>query len=200
MPGTTPWLEGGYMIADEDALRQYYPAPRDLVLRKQIRRLDAHCRRLIAASPLLLLATSGPAGVDCSPRGGRPGLAEVHDDSTLLLPDRPGNNRLDSLRNIVASPAVGLLFLLPGRDEVLRVNGRAAVSVHPDLLAHFPEDGRPPRAVLVIHVEEAFIHCPRALKASGLWDAARHLPHGGVPSIQEVLVAHLALHDAASAG
>lgn len=193
MTGPAAWLEGSHVLDSVEALRRHYPEPHELVLRKQISRLDVQCRRLIAASPFLVLATAGPAGVDCSPRGGPPGLAQVHDDATLLLPDRPGNNRLDSLRNIAANPAVGLLFLLPGRDEVLRVNGRAQLSVHPELLARFTEDGRPPRAVLVIRIEEAFIHCPRAVKAAGLWDPARHLPPGAVPSLQEVLTAHLRL-------
>jgi PPOX class probable FMN-dependent enzyme len=189
------WLGEGHVLGSDAALRRHYPQPHAMVLRKQIAHLDAHCCRLIAASPLLVLATSGPAGVDCSPRGGPPGFAHVHDKETLLLPDRPGNNRLDSLRNIVANPDVGLLFLMPGHDQVLRVNGRAAVSTHPELLAGFAEDGRPPLAVLVIRVQEAFIHCPRALKAAALWDPTRHLAAAGVPSLQEVLAAHLALAD-----
>jgi PPOX class probable FMN-dependent enzyme len=201
MTGPTTWLEGAHALDSVDALRRHYRPPHEVVLRKQISRLDIQCQRLIAASPFLMLATSGPAGVDCSPRGGPPGFAQVHDEATLLLPDRPGNNRLDSLRNIVANPAIGLVFLLPGRNEVLRVNGRAAISVHPDLLERFTEEGLPPRAVLVIHVEEAFIHCPRALKAASLWDPAHHLPAGAVPSMQEVLTAHLLLaEDAERAG
>lgn len=194
------WLDGAHVLGSMDALHRHYPPPHEVVLRKQISRLDGSCRRLIAASPFLILATSGPAGVDCSPRGGPPGFAQVHDETTLLLPDRPGNNRLDSLRNIIANPAVGLLLLLPGLGEVLRVNGRAAVSVHPALLERFEEDGRPPRAVLVIRVEEAFIHCPRALVAAGLWDPARHLSAGAVPSLREVLAAHLALVDGERSG
>ncbi|MCB4825289.1 MSMEG_1061 family FMN-dependent PPOX-type flavoprotein [Roseicella aerolata] len=195
MTGPDIWLDGAHALDSVDALRRHYPLPHEVVLRKQIARLDVYCRRLIAASPFLVLASSGPTGVDCSPRGGAPGLAQVHDETTLLLPDQPGNNRLDSLRNIIANPAVGLLFLLPGLGEVLRVNGRAAVSVHPALLERFAENGRPPRAVLVIRVEEAFVHCPRALIAAGLWDPARHLPAGAMPSLQEVLAAHLALAD-----
>lgn len=189
------WFGGAHAVATDDDLRRLYPRPHEIVLRKQVSRLDVHCRALIAASPFLVLATAGPGGVDCSPRGGPPGgLVEVHDDRTLLLPDWPGNNRLDSLRNILASPAVALLFLLPGEREVFRIGGDARLSAHPDLLDRFATPGgKRPRAVVVVRVHEAFIHCGRAVVAAELWNPARHVPPGAVPSLATILDAHVRL-------
>jgi PPOX class probable FMN-dependent enzyme len=172
------------------SLEALYDAPSERVRRKQIDRLDAHCRAFIAASPFLILATSGAAGVDCSPRGDRPGFVVVEDDSTLLLPDRRGNNRIDSLKNVVENPAVGLIFLVPGVHETLRVNGRARISADPALLARFTVDGKEPRTVMVVTVQEAFIQCARALVRSDLWNPAGHVRRGELPSLGTVLATH----------
>ena len=179
-----------HTIASLDALHGLYDAPSERVRLKQIDRLDEHCRAFIAASPFLILATCGSSGADGSPRGDRPGFVEVADDTTLLLPDRRGNNRIDSLRNIVENPAVGLIFLVPGVHETFRVNGRARISVDPALLARFAVDGKAPKTVLVITVQEAFIQCARALVRSDLWNPARHVRRDELPSIGTILAAH----------
>jgi PPOX class probable FMN-dependent enzyme len=179
-----------HVITSLDQLLEIYDPPSERAVLKQIDHLDEHCRAFIAAAPFLLLATSGPAGVDCSPRGDQPGFAVVADDKTLLLPDRRGNNRLDSLKNILANPAVGLLFLVPGVQESFRVNGRARISVEPELLERFAVEGRAPRSVLVVTVEEAFVQCSRALVRAGLWNPARHADPGAVPSLGTILAAH----------
>ena len=183
-------MEDRHAITSLDALHGLYDAPSERVRLKQIDRLDAHCRAFIAASPFLILATCGSSGADGSPRGDRPGFVEVADDTTLLLPDRRGNNRIDSLRNIVENPAVGLIFLVPGVHETFRVNGRARISVDPALLARFAVDGKAPKTVLVITVQEAFIQCARALVRSDLWNPARHVRRDELPSIGTILAAH----------
>jgi PPOX class probable FMN-dependent enzyme len=182
--------EDRHAITSLDALHGLYDAPSERVRLKQIDRLDEHCRAFIAASPFLILATCGSSGADGSPRGDRPGFVEVADDTTLLLPDRRGNNRIDSLRNIVENPAVGLIFLVPGVHETFRVNGRARISTDPALLARFAVDGKAPKTVLVITVQEAFIQCARALVRSELWNPARHVRRDELPSIGTILAAH----------
>lgn len=180
-----------HRITSPDQLAQIYDAPSERALLKQIDRLDRHCRDIIAASPFFLLATSGrTSGLDCSPRGDRPGFVEVANEKTLLVPDRRGNNRVDSLRNVVENPAVGLLFLVPGMHETLRVNGRAIVTVDPDLLERFTVNGQRPRSVLVVTVEEVFIQCARALVRAELWNPARHVPRDRLPSMGTILAAH----------
>ena len=144
----------------------------------------------IEASPFLVLATCGPEGLDASPRGDAPGsLVAIEDAHTLLLPDRRGNNRLDSLRNIVRDPRVALLFFVPGLGETLRVNGRATVSADPALLARFAVDGKEPRSVIVIAVDEVYFQCQRALVRGRLWDAAGHVARESLPSIGSILTA-----------
>lgn len=177
-------------VTSLDQLEALYDRPSERVRLKQIDRLDVHCRAFIAASPFLILATGGASGADCSPRGDRPGFVVVEDDVTLLLPDRRGNNRIDSLRNVVENPAVGLIFLVPGVHETLRVNGRARISVDPALLARFAMDGKAPKTVLVITVQEAFIQCARALVRSDLWNPERHVRRAELPSLGTVLAAH----------
>lgn len=174
-------------ITDEARLRERYAAPADLVRRKVLPRLDAHCRNFIALSPFLCLGTSTAAGGDVTPRGDAPGFVHVLDDATLALPDWPGNNRLDALTNILANPKVGLLFLIPGVDEMLRVNGSASISASAALLARWNVDGRhrQPKSVVLIAVEEAYLHCGKALMRSRLWhddykvDRAAALPSLG---------------------
>ena len=156
----------------------------EAALRKESTTLHPHYQAMIQASPFAVLATSGPGGLDASPRGDPAGFVHVHDERTLLMPERRGNNRADSLRNIVADPRVGLLFLIPGVGETLRVNGRATISVEPALLERFRMQGQLPKCVLVIAVETVFFQCARAITRSNLWqsvspDAPRPVPTPG---------------------
>jgi PPOX class probable FMN-dependent enzyme len=176
------------VIDDPGALRQHYSEPSRPAQRKQLDRLDPHCRRFIELSPFLVMATADAEGrADASPKGDAPGFVKVQDDRTLLLPDRVGNNRLDGLQNILANPHVGLLFFLPGYQETLRVNGKAWISTEPPHLALTAHAGKPPRAVLVVTVEEAYLHCGKALIRSGLWHADRHIEKGGFPSLARII-------------
>src|ERR1700712_1193529 len=133
-------------------------------------RVTPHYRIMIEKSPFVALATSGPEGLDCSPRGDLPGFVRIHDEKTLMMPDRRGNNRIDSLRNIVRDPRIGLLFLIPGSGSTLRVNGHAVISADPDLLDSFRVDGHAPRTVIVITVEAAYFQCARAIIRARLWE------------------------------
>ncbi|KTS27602.1 pyridoxamine 5'-phosphate oxidase [Methylobacterium indicum] len=149
--------------------------------------ITPHYRTFIAAAPFVSLATVGPEGLDCSPRGDRPGFVRVADPTTLLLPDRRGNNRIDSLRNVVRDPRVGLMFLIPGVGNALRVNGRAVIDDDADLCASFAIDGRAPRTVMVIRVEEVYFQCARALIRSGLWRADAQVDPKSLPSPGQIL-------------
>ena len=144
---------------------------------------------MIAASPFTVLATCGPEGLDCSPRGDRPGFLRVHDDRTLMLPDRRGNNRIDSLLNVVRDPRVALLLLIPGSGSTLRVNGRGHLDADPGLLAAFAVEGKAPRSVLVIKVEEIYFQCARAVVRSRLWDPAAQVDPKTLPTPGEILAA-----------
>jgi PPOX class probable FMN-dependent enzyme len=170
-------------------LAALYGAPAEASILKEADRLTPEYRALIGASPFVALATRGPDGLDCSPRGDGPGFVRVADDRTLLLPDRRGNNRIDSLRNILHDPHVGLLFLIPGIGETLRVNGRAAISTAPALLESFAVDGKAPRTVLVIDVETVFFQCSRAIVRSDLWNPDGHVPRQTLPSAGQILAA-----------
>src|SRR5579872_4367694 len=147
-------------IAELEAI---YGFPAETSTVKEVDRITPHYRAFIDASPFVVLATSGPEGLDCSPRGDVPGFVRIQDDKTLLMPDRRGNNRVDSLRNIVRDPRVALLFLIPGSGTTLRVNGRAHLCTDPDLLASFKTEGKAPRTVIVMTVEEIYFQCARAI-------------------------------------
>jgi PPOX class probable FMN-dependent enzyme len=175
-------------ITTEVELRALYPAPAERALRKDLDHLDRHCRRFIAFSPFVVLATADADGrQDATPRGGDPGLVHVADDHTLLLPDRPGNNRLDSLANLTQRPEVGLLFMVPGVDETLRVNGTAELRDDPDLTARFAASGRSPRIVVQITVRQAYLHCAKALMRSRLWDPDAHIERTVLPTMGQML-------------
>ncbi len=174
-------------IAALEAL--YTPAPVAASLVKVTDHITPHYRTLIEASPFLALATSGPEGLDCSPRGDKPGFVRVADARTLMIPDRRGNNRIDSLRNIINDPRVALLFLLPGSGTTFRVNGSATLSDEPALLESFTVDGHRPRSVIVVAVEAAYFQCARAIVRSGLWDPARHVVATDLPTPGEILAA-----------
>jgi hypothetical protein len=176
------------MITSISALEAIYDTRPTLASTvKEIDFLIAEYRSLIEVSPFAILATSGPEGLDCSPRGDRPGFVRVVDERTLMLPDRRGNNRIDSLRNIVRDPRVALLFLIPGSGTTFRVNGRAAISADPELLASFAVEGKAPRTVIVVTVEAAYFQCARAIVRSKLWDASRHVERGSIPTPGEIL-------------
>jgi uncharacterized protein len=176
-------------LSDEASLRRLYPQPKELAILKQLDRLDGHCRNFIAHSPLLVLgSTRDGRGTDVSPRGDAPGFARVLDDHTIAIPDRPGNNRLDTMSNIVADAEVGLLFFIPGIDETLRVNGTARLSRDPQLLAAAAVEGREPRLVILVTVREAFLHCGKALKRARLWHDDYRLERKSFPSLGRMIV------------
>ncbi len=176
-------------VSDETALRGLYEPPMELAVLKQLDRLDAHCRNFLAHSPFAVIGSTRPGrGTDVSPRGDAPGFARVLDDNTIAIPDRPGNNRLDTMSNIVADAEVGLLFFIPGIDETLRVNGTARLSYDPKLLAAAAVNGREPRLVILVTVREAFLHCGKALKRSKLWQGDYRVERQSFPSLGRIIV------------
>jgi PPOX class probable FMN-dependent enzyme len=176
-----------HRVVDLVALTAIYGEPSPTSIVKETSSLHPHYRAFIEAAPFMALATAGPGGLDVSPRGDTPGFVEIADDHTLLVPDRRGNNRVDSLRNVLADPRVALLFLVPGIGETVRVNGRAEISIEPALLQRLAVDGKAPRSVLVVHVETVFFQCSRALVRSRLWDAGTQLPRSALPSAGRIL-------------
>lgn len=171
-----------------DELRALYAQPGERALLKQLPRLDRHCRRFIGLSPFVVIATSGADGrLDASPRGGAPGFVKATAEGALLIPDSPGNNRLDSLQNILANPEVGLLFLIPGFDETLRVNGRAVLSCDDADLAACRDERRLPKIAIRVAVHEAYIHCAKAFMRSRLWDPGALVDRSLMPTIGEII-------------
>lgn len=165
----------------------YTPAPAAASTVKVAQRMTPEYRRLVEASPFAALATVGPEGIDCSPRGDQPGFVRIHDDTTLMMPDRRGNNRIDSLRNIVRDPRCAFLFLLPGSGTTFRANGRAHLSIDPDLLESFAVDGKAPRSVIVMAIDELYFQCARAIVRSDLWNPARHIETATLPTPGQIL-------------
>ncbi len=177
------------MISSVEELEALYGQPSEGSLVKEVPYLTPEYQALIAASPFALLATSGPEGLDCSPRGDLPGFVRVQDEHTLLMPDRRGNNRADSLHNIVRDGHVALLFIIPGIGHTLRVNGRAYLSTEPALLESFVMDGKAPRCVIVMQVERAYFQCSRALVRSDLWNPAKFREASELPTAGQILAA-----------
>ncbi len=192
MSQNTDTMSNPDLISTLPALRALYDATRERSALKELQQLDTHAKRIIALSPFAVISTHGADGCcDASPRGGAPGFVKVIDDSTLLIPDAPGNNRLDSLQNIVQTGQIGMLFLLPGMDETLRVNGAAHIStdaslreVCTDMLTGKP---RVPKLVICVHVQASYLHCAKALMRSELWNPARHIDRNSMPSMGEML-------------
>lgn len=181
-------------LKSEADLRTVYRKPGGGVVKKDIGRIDPHIRRFIALSPFLCIGTTSAAGMgDVSPRGGAPGFVHVLDDNTLAMPDRPGNNRLDTLSNIVEHPGVGLAFFIPGFEDVLRINGFARLTTAPALMARFTVDEKMPLCVMVIDVKEAYLHCPKAVRRAGLWDPTSQVDRACYPTAGEIYRDHLAL-------
>ena len=178
-----------HTVRDLAALEALYGEVNEVSALKEISYLHPVYAAFVAAAPFAVLATTGPHGLDASPRGDAPGFVEIVDDRTLLMADRRGNNRIDSLRNIIADPHVALLFMIPGIGETLRVNGTAEISVDPELIARFTIDGKPPRTMLVIHVESVFFQCSRALIRAELWNPDKQTPRSALPSTGQMLAA-----------
>jgi uncharacterized protein len=179
-------------VTSLEDLRALYAPARERSVKKELRQLDVHCTRFIAQAPFVVVASSGKGvdecgDLDASPRGGEPGFVKVLDASTLLIPDSPGNNRLDTLENIVQTGRVGLLFLVPGVDETLRVNGTAVLSTDETDLALCTDARRVPKLVIRVTVQAAYLHCAKALMRSALWDATRHVDRATLPSMGEML-------------
>ena len=175
------------IITTIEELERVYGVPGEASTVKEADFITPEYRRLIEVSPFAALATVGPEGIDCSPRGDRAGFVRIHDERTLMLPDRRGNNRVDSLRNVVRDPRVALMFLIPGAGTALRVNGRAHVSIDPELLGSFVVDGKAPRSVLVMTVEAIYFQCARAIVRSELWNPARHVDRKTLPTPGQIL-------------
>ena len=180
-------ISGDSLIRDEAGLSALYGESSPGAIAKEIDYIHPHYRAMIEASPFMVLATSGPEGLDASPRGDPAGFVHVLDDKTLLIPDRRGNNRVDSLRNIVRDDRVALLFLIPGMGETLRVNGRAVISVAPELIGRFPFRGTLPRSVIVVTAERVYFQCPKAIVRSELWNPENHLSRKDLPSTGTIL-------------
>ena len=174
-------------IDNVEELEAIYGNPVETSLAKEIDHITPQYRALIEASPFVALATAGPEGLDCSPRGDMAGFVRIHDENTVMIPDRRGNNRVDSLRNIVRDPRVALLFLLPGSGSTLRINGRAHLSVEPELLESFAVDGKAPRSVVVIEVETIYFQCARAIIRSELWNPDRFIDPATLPTPGQIL-------------
>jgi len=176
-----------HQIINIEELKSLYEDAGEASIKKEISYLHPHYQAIIKASPFAVLATNGENGMDASPRGDATGFIRVQDEHTLLLPDRRGNNRLDSLRNILHDPRVALLFLVPGLGETLRVNGRASISIDPELLNQFAVNKKQPKTVLVIHVETVFFQCSRAIHRSGLWQTKNEKSNLSIPTPGKIL-------------
>ena len=179
------------LIANEVDLRQRYPKPMSRASDKVLNHLDFHCQSILALSPFCILSSHGPEGADISPRGDPPGFLRVLDDRHILLPDRIGNNRLDNFVNILTHPAIGILVLVPGMDETLRINGWAQITDDRRLLEDSAVGEKVPNVGLLITVKEAFLHCPKAFVRSGLWDSTKFIDRSSLPSYSAMLTDHV---------
>ncbi|MEM8948721.1 MAG: pyridoxamine 5'-phosphate oxidase family protein [Pseudomonadota bacterium] len=177
------------IVGTLEELEAIYGEPATASLTKVVHAVTPEYRRLIEASPLVALATSGPEGLDCSPRGDRGQAVIIQDETTLLIPDRRGNNRTDSLRNIVRDPRIALMFLIPGSATTLRINGRASVAIEPSLLEGHAVDGQRPRSVIVIEIGEIYFQCARALIRADIWNPETHVAKGDLPTPGQILKA-----------
>lgn len=187
-PSTDSTTVAQDFVDDEGQLRKLYGQPSELAAKKTLSRLDKHCRRFIELAPFVCLATSDAEGnIDVSPKGDAPGFVEVVNETTVLVPDRMGNNRVDGLRNVLANPHVGMIFFVPGVEETLRVNGRARIVHDEAVLARFAVNGKTPTSVLLVEVEEAFLHCSKALKRSRLWGEDYRVERKCLPPLGKML-------------
>jgi PPOX class probable FMN-dependent enzyme len=176
-----------HLITTMEQLEALYGERMPTSIVKEIDHVSAGYRKLIEASPFVAIATGGPEGLDCSPKGDPAGFVRILDDKTLAIPDRPGNNRFDGVRNIVRDPRIALLFLIPGVGETLRVNGRAAISIDPALMQGFAVNGKLPRCVLIVHIESIYFHCAKAIMRSKLWDEGTKVDRKSLPSTGAII-------------
>jgi len=176
-----------FQIKTIEQLERLYGEPRPVAVLKEVEEITPSYAKLIEAAPFVAIATSGPEGLDCSPKGDPAGFIRILDKKTLAIPDRPGNNRIDGMRNLVRDPRIALLFLIPGVGETLRVNGRAAISVDPDLLQSFAIGGKLPRAVMVVTVERIYFHCSKAIVRSKLWSESTKVERASLPSTGTII-------------
>ena len=183
------------VVTTIEELREMMGQPSEIALRKDIARLDEHCRAFIARAPFVLVATADAAGrCDVSPKGDAPGFVMVVDDHHLLIPDRPGNKRFDGMRNILENPRIGLIFLVPGSEETLRINGRARIVRDPEWLERLAAQGKTPQLAIAVEVEESFLHCAKCVKRSGLWDRERWPELAGLASPAQMFRDHARLN------
>ncbi len=176
-----------HLVTTMEQLQSLYGEKMPAAVVKEIDHINGSYRKLIEAAPFVAVATSGPEGLDCSPKGDAPGFARILDDKTLAIPDRPGNNRIDGFRNIVRDPRIALLFLIPGVGETLRVNGRAQISIDPELMRSFAVNGKLPSCVLLVHIESIYFHCSKAMVRSKLWDEKTKVDRASLPSTGTII-------------
>jgi PPOX class probable FMN-dependent enzyme len=176
-----------HLITSMEQLQSLYGEKLPTSVIKEIDHINDGYRKLIEAAPFVAVATSGPEGLDCSPKGDAPGFVRILDDKTLAIPDRPGNNRIDSFPNIMGDPRIALLFLIPGIGETLRVNGRASISIDPDLMQSFAVGGKLPRSILIVHIESIYFHCSKAIVRSKLWEEATKIDRKSLPSTGTII-------------
>ena len=182
------------VITEESELREIFGWPTELALNKQLNRLDQHCRAIIAKSPFILLGTSDPSGrCDVSPKGDYPGFVRVLDDKTVAIPDLPGNNRLDTLTNMIRNPQVGLIFIIPGMNETLRINGTVRLVRDADLLVRMAYQNKLPKLAIVVDIQEVFTHCPKAFLRSKLWSEEYRIDRSELPSFAVILRDHVGI-------
>ncbi len=174
-------------IETKEELREFYGPANERSVKKQMAKLDEHAKNFIALSPFMVISSATAEGADASPKGDPPGFVKVIDDSTLIIPDRPGNNRVDTMSNIVENNHVGLLFLVPGMCETLRVNGRARITTDPEVLEPHSMKGRLPRSAMIVDVEDVYLHCAKALIRADLWNAENHIERKSFPSMGQML-------------
>jgi PPOX class probable FMN-dependent enzyme len=176
-----------HLVTTLEQLEALYGEKNPNSIVKEIDHINAGYRSLIESAPFVAVATGGPEGLDCSPKGDAPGFVRILDNKTLAIPDRPGNNRLDGFRNILRDPRIALLFLIPGVGETLRVNGRASISIDPELMRSFAVNGKLPRCVLIVHIDSIYFHCSKAIVRSRLWDPAMQIDRKTLPSTGTII-------------
>lgn len=176
-----------HLVTTLKQLEALYGETKSSSIMKEIDHVNGNYRKLIESAPFVALATSGPEGLDCSPKGDPAGFVHILDDKTLAIPDRPGNNRLDGFRNILRDPRIALLFLIPGIGETLRVNGRGSISIDPELMQSFAINGKLPRCVLIVHVDSVYFHCSKAIVRAKLWDPATQIERSSLPSSGSII-------------
>ncbi len=183
------------VVTSEEQLRDIFGWPAERAVKKELQQLDKHCRAIIEKSPFVLFASSDGTRCDVSPKGDAPGFVQVLDDKTVAIPDLPGNSRLDTLSNFIANPQVGMLFLVPGMNETLRINGRVSLVRDADLLESMSVGGKLPKLAIVVHVEEVFTHCPKAFIRSSLWNNETWSDRSEIASYAEILRDHVGMEN-----